>query len=306
MRERKRHTARHVASARYTNLSQGGYPIPCPGGTLSQVCGGYPIPGLGGSPHPRSGGGYPIPCLGGVSAQSRPGMGYPQPDLGWGTTPARPGMGYPPARPGMGYPPARPGMGYPALDLRSWDGVPPPTSVDRYTDWCQNITFPRTTYAGGKYTVFCNAEGFLGTLMSSFVKLLTRSVFILATVGPREVTPIGICNIQLMPLPLQWDLTAHYFGTSGIKMLVLVSITLNATWYNWNKDILGNQRIKNVGSLLKMTTNRVFGKLTWTKLVKFYVYYNYIIIYHLFPMQYLNDRPYNNIKSALWKQSIIS
>ena len=71
LRERKRHTARHVASAHYADLSRGGtpsqisgYPIPGPGG--------YPIPGLGrgtpsqvqGVPHPRSGG-YPIPCLGG-------------------------------------------------------------------------------------------------------------------------------------------------------------------------------------------------------------------------------------------------
>ena len=33
-----------------------------------------------------------------------------------------------------------------------WDRVPPPPheSVDIHTDWCQNITFPRTTYAGGK------------------------------------------------------------------------------------------------------------------------------------------------------------
>ena len=27
--------------------------------------------------------------------------------------------------------------------------LPPPESVDRYTDRCQNITFPCTTYAGG-------------------------------------------------------------------------------------------------------------------------------------------------------------
>ena len=141
----------------------------CPmlGGTPSQVQGGYPIPGLGGRvPHPRSWGvpclrsrrypipglgGFPIPGLGGTPSQGQGstlsqvqggyptltwmGRGVPHPDLGFGTPPARPGMGYP-------LPP----------DLRSWDGVSPPTSVDRYTDWCQNITFPRTTYAGGKNT----------------------------------------------------------------------------------------------------------------------------------------------------------
>ena len=31
-------------------------------------------------------------------------------------------------------------------------GTPPYESVDRHTDWCQNITFSRTTYAGGNYT----------------------------------------------------------------------------------------------------------------------------------------------------------
>ena len=35
----------------------------------------------------------------------------------------------------------------------TWTWVPPPESVDRHTDWCQNITFPRTTYAGGKKKV---------------------------------------------------------------------------------------------------------------------------------------------------------
>ena len=74
LRERKRHTARHVASARYV-----------PG----QV--GYPVPGLGG---------YIVPCLGGTSSQVRGGVpcprsrGVPHPDL----------VGVPPplGRPGMG------------------------------------------------------------------------------------------------------------------------------------------------------------------------------------------------------------
>ena len=74
LRERKRHTARRVASARYADLSRGGYPVPCQvgggtpshvwGGTLSQV-GGDPIPGQGGYPIPCAGG-YPISGPGGV------------------------------------------------------------------------------------------------------------------------------------------------------------------------------------------------------------------------------------------------
>ena len=141
LREHKRHTAHFIASACYAG---GGTPsqvwgVPClrsRRGTLSQVWGvphlrfrGYPVPGLGGTPsqvwggtpslvwgvpHPRSGG-YPVPAPGGFPRYP------PIPDLGWGTPPGQ-----------------------------TWDGVPPPTSVDRYTDWCQNITFPCTTYAGGK------------------------------------------------------------------------------------------------------------------------------------------------------------
>ena len=97
LRERKRHTARRVASTRYAALSN---------------------PDLvGGVPHPDLVGGYP---------------GYP-PELGWGTP--RTGMGYPPQtlnwvppRPGMGYPLARPGMGYPpklGWGTPTWDRVPP-------------------------------------------------------------------------------------------------------------------------------------------------------------------------------------
>ena len=69
--ERKRHTARHVASARYAG--GGGYPVPGPrwgtpsqvwggphprsrGGTLSQVWGDYPITGPGGTPSQVRGG----------------------------------------------------------------------------------------------------------------------------------------------------------------------------------------------------------------------------------------------------------
>ena len=143
LRERNRHTARRVASARYA------------GGEVP-----HPRSGRWVLPHPRSGGYYPIPGPGGTPSQVRGGV-LPHPRLR-GYPPARPRMGYPPARPGMGYPPARPGMGYPPLtrpgmgyvplpqpDLR-WGTPSPAASVDRNTDSCQNITFPRTTSAGGK------------------------------------------------------------------------------------------------------------------------------------------------------------
>ena len=82
LRERKRHTARRVASARYADLSWGGYPISGPGGypILCPVgvprsrevphprSGGVSHPMSGGVPHPMSGG-YPIPCPGGTPSQ---------------------------------------------------------------------------------------------------------------------------------------------------------------------------------------------------------------------------------------------
>ena len=68
LRERKRHTARRIASARYADLS------------------------------PDGGGGYPI--------QTWDGVPPPRLDLGWGTPLCKPGTGPPPPfRPGMRYPP---------------------------------------------------------------------------------------------------------------------------------------------------------------------------------------------------------
>ena len=103
LRERKWHTARRVASARYAALSNGYHPPSRPGQ------GGTP-----GTPHhpdlARGYLGYPHnPDLAGGTP------GYPHPDLGWGTPPSRPVIGHPPPIPGMGYPP-RPEMG----------GTPPP------------------------------------------------------------------------------------------------------------------------------------------------------------------------------------
>ena len=83
------------------------------GGTLSQVRGGYPSQIWGE-------GDTPSQVWGGTLSQT------------WDGVP-------PPTRPGMGYPP------------RTWDGggTPAPASVERHTDSCQNINFPRTMYAGG-------------------------------------------------------------------------------------------------------------------------------------------------------------
>ena len=110
LRERKRHTARRVASVRYAALSPDGrvpHPVldSCPlsspgqGVTPIQSCPGkgYPIQSRVpyGIPHPDLGldldGRYPsVP-------PSIPGMAVlPCPDLGWGTPHPDLGMGYPP------------------------------------------------------------------------------------------------------------------------------------------------------------------------------------------------------------------
>ena len=145
LRERKKHTARRVASTRHTltvwvppcpDLDGEGYPILVMGGEVPQVPpiltwdldGGYSMPGY--CPHQQDGvpplpiqtwhgkppssagwGTPPSPDLGWGTPPSRPGMGY-SPIWTWDGIPPRPGMGYPPPRPWMGYPPPRPGIGY--------------------------------------------------------------------------------------------------------------------------------------------------------------------------------------------------
>ena len=72
LRERKRHTARRVASTRF---------VPGPGREPGPRSGGeVPGPRSRGVPHPRSRG-YPIPGVEGYSRYPlpRPGMGYPLP-----------------------------------------------------------------------------------------------------------------------------------------------------------------------------------------------------------------------------------
>ena len=127
LRERKRHTARRVVSARYA----GGVPHPVMvGGTPFSHGGGYPIQSWwGGYP------GYPPP--------SRPGMGYPHhpdhhqtwdgvpphhSDLGWVPPTIQTWDGVPPTIQtwdGVTPPPSRSEMGYPPT-IHTWDGITPP------------------------------------------------------------------------------------------------------------------------------------------------------------------------------------
>ena len=104
LRERKRHTARCEASARYAGGGRG-YPIQSWWGE------GLPHPVMVGVPHPvmvggtpsSHGGGYPIQsCWGGTLG---PPYHLPSP---WG---------YPP--------PSRPGWGVPPPTIQTWPGVPP-------------------------------------------------------------------------------------------------------------------------------------------------------------------------------------
>ena len=110
LRDRKRHTARHIASAHYSALSNGGggYPIQSWWGTPSSYGGGYPIPGLDR--------GYPIPGLEG---------GFPSsPDKGVSQgTPIQTWVGVPPVHTWNGVPPCRPWWGTPLI--QTWDEVTP-------------------------------------------------------------------------------------------------------------------------------------------------------------------------------------
>ena len=116
LRERKRHTARRVASPRYAALV-GGVPLP----------GGYPCWGVSC---------WEVLLLGGTPARGggTPTRGYPL--LGE----------VPPIQSWEGVPPIS-WMGYP--HIQTWEGgIPPPPRCEQ-TDTCENSTFPRTTYMGG-------------------------------------------------------------------------------------------------------------------------------------------------------------
>ena len=134
LRERKRHTARRVASARYAALSNGwgrGYPS---------------SPGGGGGTPPT----IQTWSWGGVPSTIQTWDGVPPTIQTWDGVPPRPGMGYsptqtwdgvpPPPRPGTGYSPPRPGMGYPSVKV--W--------TDKQTE---NSTFPHPSDTGGNYRI---------------------------------------------------------------------------------------------------------------------------------------------------------
>ena len=135
LRERKRHTARRVASARYVDLSPDrGVPYPADGG------GGYPSsPGLG----------VPHPVLGGTPFQVWTG-GTPHPDLGWRYPPSPLQQdGVPPSQVWDGGTPdlSRPGMGSVPPPPIERMGYSPPSPKCEQTE---NITFPLPSDAGGK------------------------------------------------------------------------------------------------------------------------------------------------------------
>ena len=135
------------------------------GGTPTWTLDRVPPSAGWGIPHLDLGWGTPIHIWDRVPLISW--MGYPHLDLGWGAPiktwdgvlPIQTWDGVPPSGLGMGYPLTW--DGFPHQDL-GWgtphqlDGVPPPASVDRHTDSCQNITFPRTSYAGGNYSLAIN------------------------------------------------------------------------------------------------------------------------------------------------------
>ena len=136
--EHKRHTAHHVAIAS-AYYSRGGTWI-------------WGTPQRWGTPHPRLGyspskvGVPPHPRLGtpsskvGVHPPIQGWIGYP-PIQGWIRYPLIQGwIGYPtppPIQGGIGTPPSKAGL-----------GTPPPESEQTFPSI--NITFPRTTYTGGK------------------------------------------------------------------------------------------------------------------------------------------------------------
>ena len=115
LRERKRHTARRVASARYAG-GGGGYPVPGPrgGGPHAKSGGGGVVPS------PRSGWGGGTKSEGGTPSQvwvgggTKSEGGTPSQVLGEGGIPSRPGWGVYPG----GVPPSQ-----------TWDGVPPPSQI---------------------------------------------------------------------------------------------------------------------------------------------------------------------------------
>ena len=142
--------------------SDGGYPgylpigVPPPSGYPSLVGyppSGYPLPSLMGGYL-----GYPHWVPPGHVQRGEPGAPPCWGTPWWGTPIGVPPLsGYPLARSDRGYPGYPPVRVPPNLDLAGvppqpgpgWGTPPRCEQTDGWTDACQNITFPRTTYAIG-------------------------------------------------------------------------------------------------------------------------------------------------------------
>ena len=189
------------------NYGEGGFTPPWiqpirPGWTLS-LPRGVPHPGY--PPH-QTWLGDPIP------GQEVPHRGYPHQT--W--------LGYPPSNLARVPLPSAPGWGTPQLDLA---GIPPPPAphVDRQTDGrtdtCQNITFPRTTYAVGKknqilrtvhslfmtslpfhaVTFSCRSADLPGLVLISFIlrKTFLMSPGSISSAGLRERAPLSFSEQKI-------------------------------------------------------------------------------------------------------------
>ena len=152
LRERKRHTARHVVNTPFccpnwvpspvlTWLGGGGYPtwVPAPPGSRVPPLAGYPpgrVPLPAGYPLPGPGGGVP-PCQGSPLA-GYPLAGYPTPGPGRVPPQGTPWQGIPPDRvpPLAGYSPGPGRVPPPQLDLA---GTPPPGCPMAFWEMLQSI-----------------------------------------------------------------------------------------------------------------------------------------------------------------------
>ena len=175
LRERKRHTARRVASTTYVVLT------------------GYP-------PRPES-----PPSQGTPPTRVPPGQGTPRPGYPpWPEYP--PSQGTPPAGPGRVPPPRLPHgiLGNVAKHYGIW--VPPP--VDRQIDGQTRVkTLPsrRTTYAGGKYTVLYFSVLLLSDTLDTHTSTDSRTAT--PTPAPLMIMPksraVTRITLQVAALPVR-------------------------------------------------------------------------------------------------------
>ena len=208
LRERKRHTARRVASTPYVFLT------------------GYPPP-----PHPDLAGGG-VPDLG------TPPAGYPPQQ---GTPPGRipPHQGtppqYPPCQgtpcPPAGYPPSRvapptrvpPPVAAPWHSGKCckalWDMGNPPPPVDRQMEGQTRVkTLPsrRTTYAGGKY--LC-------------VLRILLSLFFRDYLGGSSVPWVSFTVAGFQDSPVSWGQIEHGFHQNGDNLYNCVLFPDKHCWF---------------------------------------------------------------------------